>query len=210
MYKNYEEFEACKIKCRDCEVGLVYDKVVTSDGCKLRPRVMVIGEACGAEEVIQKKPFVGKAGKLLRATLNDCGFRRSQTIISNVMPCRPENNKFPKDTQIVKDCFEKWLKEEILLLRPKYLLLLGAQPLKYVLGMQGITKLRGKWYPLELQADHYCECMPTFHPSYVQRKEHMKEGGQIKDSFFRDIKEVAKRAGFCKTKKSKQVGWEMA
>jgi DNA polymerase len=209
MYENYEEFEACKLQCRDCEVGAVYDKVVASDGCKEKPIVMIVGECPGRDEVEQGKPFVGKAGKLLRATLNEFGFRKTKAIISNVIPCRPENNKFPQDSSLVKACYKQWLMEEIKLLRPKFLLLLGAQSLKYLLGMQGITKLRGSWYPLILQADHYCECMPTFHPSYVQRKEHMKEGKEIKEAFLRDIKEVAKRAGFHKPKPSKQIGWEM-
>lgn len=195
MYNNYEEFEEAKIKCEGCSVWACYKKVVPSDGCKLSPKVMVIGEAPGASELIENKPFVGKAGKLLRKTLNENGFDNSNTIISNVLPCRPENNKFPKDDKVVKNCFDLWLAVEIHLTKPEYIITLGAQPLKFLLGLKGITKLRGKWYDYVVDEDHIVSCMPTFHPSYVLRKQYMSSGEEITDNFKNDIKTVAIEAG---------------
>jgi len=197
-FKSYEEFESRKVKCRDCFVGGTYSKVVPSDGCKSVPIVMVIGECPGADEVISGLPFVGKAGKLLRPTLNEFGFSKFNTLISNVMPCRPENNKFPTDRTIVHDCYSKWLREEILLTKVKYLLLLGAQPLKILIGQQGITKVRGQWFDLSFEEHNRntIKALPTFHPSYVLRKEHMAEGKEIKEQFRNDIKEVAIKAEF--------------
>ena len=96
MFTTYKQFEEAKTKCRKCEVGNVYDKVVLSDGCKTA-RIMIIGEAPGADEVEQGRPFVGKAGKLVRETIKEFGYDETITLISNVIPCRPENNKFPKD-----------------------------------------------------------------------------------------------------------------
>ena len=199
-FKTYEEFEAKKIACRDCSVGKVYDRVVGSDGNKISPVVMVIGECPGKDEVAEGKPFVGKAGKLLRPTLNEFGFRRKNALISNVIPCRPENNKFPTDNKLVHDCYSKWLCEEILLTKTKYLLLLGAKPLKFLIGEVGITKVRGKWFNLSFENHNgnAIKGLPTFHPSYVQRKEHMDEGKVIKEQFRNDIKEVATKAGFIK------------
>jgi len=195
MFDAYEEFNVAKSACRECPVGKVYDNVVLSDGCK-SPKILVLGEAPGKDEVIEGRPFVGKAGKLLRSTLNLYGYNDKNSIISNVIPCRPENNKFPKDKVLVKDCVDRWLRREIELLKPSCLLLLGAQPLKYVLGKTGITKIRGDWY--NTLWDSNVKCMPTFHPSYVLRKKYMKEGKEIEASFINDIKMVAVEAGIYK------------
>jgi DNA polymerase len=193
MYSSYPVFEKAKIKCRKCPIGPVYDKVVPSDGCKTNPKVMILGEAPGADEVEQEKPFIGKAGKLVRSTIEEFGYDETNYLISNVIPCRPEKNKFPKDKSLVINCFEMWLKNEINLMKPRCILLLGAQPLNYVLGLKGITKMRGNWYNIPWNED--IQCMPTFHPSYVQRKKYMKEGLEIEEAFRDDIKTVAINAG---------------
>lgn len=186
---NYQEFEENKSKCRDCSVGLVYNCVVLSDGCKLNPQVIIIGEAPGAEEIINGKPFVGKAGKLLRSTLEKYGFNSSNSLITNTLPCRPENNKFPKDNNLVNDCVKKWLNKEIEITNPKYILLIGATPTKFLLNKIGITKLRGQWFEY-----NGIQCMPTYHPSFVLRKQYMAEGKTIRECFERDVMEVAQRA----------------
>jgi len=190
-YNSYQEFEAKKTACRDCPVGLVYDCVVCSDGCKTNPVVMVCGEAPGNDELWSGKPFWGKAGKKLRYTLNKFGFRMHNTLITNVIPCRPLDNKFPVDTKMVKECVAKWLWVEIQMLRPKFMILLGNQPLKFILGRSGITSCRGEWYELE-----QIKMMPTYHPSYVIRKSHMSDGAEIDSEFEGDIRAVADAAGF--------------
>jgi len=197
MFKDYSEFNVAKEACRDCFIGKIYDRVVLSDGCNVSPKVMVIGECPGRDEVEAGIPFVGMAGELLRPTLNKHGFRKTNTLISNVMPCRPENNKFPTDSTLVHNCLDKWLRKEINLVNPEYLLLVGAQPLKYILGLSGITKLRGAWYNYEAN-ERNISCMVTFHPSYVLRKKYMAEGKKIQGQFTRDIKKVAIAAGFLK------------
>jgi DNA polymerase len=194
---NYRSFEEAKIKCRDCLIGKCYNVVVPSDGCKTNPIVLIIGEAPGSDEISLLRPFVGKSGKLLRYTLNQFGYRKSNSLISNTIPCRPENNKFPHDSELVEDCVKKWLKEEIELTNPHYILLIGATPLRYLIGLSGITKLRGQWLEYD-PMNKKIPCMPTYHPSYVQRKEHMEDGKRIKEEFISDIKMVAEKAGFIK------------
>jgi DNA polymerase len=195
-FNDFNDFNVAKSKCNICSIGQFYNRVVVSDGCK-NPTVMILGEAPGADEIKEGKPFVGKAGQLLRKTLNECGFRKNNSLISNVIPCRPENNKFPTDEKLINECMERWLKNEILLVKPRYLLLLGNQPLKYLLSLTGITRQRGVWIPLDkFSPDNPIQCMPTYHPSYVLRKEYMEEGKTIKQNFIRDIKEVAIQAGF--------------
>jgi DNA polymerase len=187
------------MNCRNCFVGNVHDKVVLSDGCKINPIVLAIGEAPGADEVLQGKPFVGQAGKLLRSTLNCFGYNKDNTLITNTIPCRPEFNKFPQDNALVMRCVEKWLYPEIEITQPRIILLIGATPLKFLLAMTGITKLRGQWFEYK-----GIPCMPTFHPSFVIRKQYMTEGPQISKDFNEDIKTVAIRAGFCTNKGSNQ------
>lgn len=188
---DYKDFEANKEKCRDCSVGLVYNKVVLSDGCKINPIVLIIGECPGADEIVVGKPFVGKAGKLLRSTLNQFGYNKGNSLITNTIPCRPQDNKFPVDSKLVDDCVYNWLRIEIEITKPKYLLLIGATPMKFLLGKMGITSLRGKWYSY-----NNIPCMPTYHPSYVLRKQYMDEGDDIREAFKMDISEVARKAGF--------------
>ncbi len=184
--KEYEEFEKIKNKCRDCSVGNIYNKVVLSDGCKSNPKVLIIGEAPGSEEIVEGKPFVGKAGKLLRSTLNKYGYNICNSLITNTLPCRPEDNKFPKDNKLVINCVSKWLNKEIEITKPKYILLIGATPTKFLLGQIGITKIRGKWF------EYNCiKCMPTYHPSYVLRKQYMEEGKEIRECFEKDVETVA-------------------
>jgi len=194
MFSDYVEFEKKKVACRECPIGKTYDCVVRSFGCKNDPVAMVIGEAPGRDEIEEGQPFVGKSGKLLRLTLNEFGYRKNNTLISNVIPCRPENNQFPKDDALVTECFNRWLRNEIVLVGPQFILLVGSQPLKFVLHRQGITKNRGKTFHLPWNKN--ISCIPTFHPSYVQRKSHMEDGEEITSLFRRDIKQLAIEAGF--------------
>jgi len=197
-FANYEEFESAKKACQACAVGKAYGVVVCSDGNKINPKAVVIGEAAGDDEIKKGQPFVGRCGILMRQTLNEFGFRKNNALITNVLPCRPQNNKFPTDSGIVSECVENWLMEELRLLKPDCLLLVGSKALKFVARRSGITAMRGTW--IEMPEWHReIWCMPTFHPSYVQRMEHTEEGKDVFDQFRNDIRSVAVRAGFCKS-----------
>ena len=194
-FDSYTEFETYKSCCRSCPVGKVYNKVVLSDGNKMNPKVVIIGEAAGKDELEANKPFVGKCGKLLRATLEKNGFNKTNSLITNLIPCRPENNKFPKDDSIVHACKNVWLKSEIQLLKPDFLLLIGSKPLKFLLGLNGITKVRGIWHNKKMDGKKI-KILPTFHPSYVQRTQYSKDKQYVGEYFKQDIATVAKAAGF--------------
>jgi DNA polymerase len=196
-FPSHPEFDNAKSQCRECCVIEAYGVVVCGDGCKNHPKVVVIGEAPGQDEVAEKRPFVGKSGKLLRKTLNQNGYRRENTLITNILPCRPKNNEFPLDDKLVRRCVERWLLQELALADPDFILLVGGKSLKFLLWMEGITKCRGQMYYLP---DWHREvmCLPTFHPSYVLRKENEPGGDKIKGLFEQDIREVAIRAQFIK------------
>lgn len=194
-FSSYRQFDDAKIHCRECHVGHVYDHVVCSDGCFGRPRVVVCGEAPGADEVVEGRPFVGAAGKVLRPVMNEFGFRKSNATITNVIPCRPERNQFPDDDDLVRRCMAMWLCEELRILDPDLLLVLGATPLKFLLMASGITAIRGRWCRLP-NWHREVWAMPTYHPAFVLRKSKMQGGDEILAQFRSDIKAVAVRAGF--------------
>jgi len=194
QYKNYKEFNEAKQACRECQIGKAYDKVVASDGNTINPKVLFCGEAPGNDEVIKGIPFVGKAGKLLRSTLKEFRFTSENSLITNTIPCRPQDNQFPKDEGIVKACKNTWLREELRLTNPDIIVLVGAKPLKFLLGLEGITKTRGQWFERKFNGKTI-KLMAIFHPSYVLRKEYMDEGKQIKEDFRNDLKLISKTCG---------------
>ena len=147
--------------------------------------LFICGESPGSDEDEQGEPFVGRAGQCLRVVLRDTKvINRSNTIISNVIRCRPPGNKFPED-ESASICVSSWLFKEIELTKPKRMMLLGNRALKHVAGMSGISSVRGNWI-----IARGIRTMPTFHPSYVMRRE--RDGDmQAREQFERDIFEVA-------------------
>jgi DNA polymerase-1 len=130
----------------------------------LNANIMLISEAPGYNEVVDRKPFVGKAGQLLRKNLEKVGINTKDVYITNVVKCRPPQNRTPKPNEI-KACSE-YLIEEIKKVKPKVIASLGNIPLKYLTGNSGVTKLRGS----EIWSDEYnCWILPIYHPSYVVR-----------------------------------------
>lgn len=191
---DYEIFEQEKIQCKQCIIGSFYNKVVCSDGNKKDPIIVILGEAPGDSEVIGNQPFIGKAGQVLREQLRKFGYNKKNTLITNTIPCRPLDNKYPTDKSLIDNCTKKWLFRELDILKPKYLILLGAKPLSCILGLEGITRLRGNFYDYELNGNKM-KCYPICHPSYVMRKQYMEEGKKISEDFVNDLRNVSKEAG---------------
>lgn len=131
--------------------------------------VVLIGEAPGAHEDMQGKPFVGKAGKILDQMLAEVGFDTNRDgLIINVAKCRPPGNR-PPGREEAAACLP-FLRKQLELARPKMVLLLGATAYRHVLGIKGtfsITKEAGKFF----QCAEFpgIEWMVLFHPSYLAR-----------------------------------------
>lgn len=176
-----------KSNCQQCSLYNNYKKVVISEGNAKDPIFMIVGEGPGEEEVKQNRPFVGRAGQKLRQVLkkNRKTFNISTTLISNVLGCRPLNNKFPDCESTVKTCVDLWLYREIELVKPKIIITLGNPALKYVGNMVGITKYRGKWRKLP---KFNCWTFATFHPSYVLRRQ---DDGRTENMFCEDFETIA-------------------
>lgn len=190
MTDEYRQFALKKDKCRKCSIYEHYKQVGQSDGSVVNPTFMFIGEALGKDEVEHVRPFVGVAGKRLRAELRKHEtFRRDNCLISNVLSCRPKDNKFPAsdNSPEVRMCTRHWLFPEIKLVRPKIIVTLGNPALKYVQGDWGITANRGKWKFLHnLRAWGFA----TYHPSYVIRSENSDKQFVV-DEFEYDIKTLS-------------------
>ena len=180
MVKNFEELEEQIKDCKKCKLCNNRNNIVLGEGNK-NATVMLIGEGPGADEDAQGIPFVGKAGKLMNQAFRGLGIKREELYIANVVKCRPLNNRNPEDDEI-NSCLD-YLREQVILVRPKIIVLLGSVALKAILGKEySITSSRGKW--IEKKGIMY---MPTFHPAALLRDETKKI------SFWKDLQEVKKQ-----------------
>jgi DNA polymerase len=160
------ELQTCIQGCLACPLGAGRIRFVFGEGSPTA-RMMFIGEGPGRDEDLQGRPFVGKAGELLDRMIAAIGYRRGDVYITNVVKCRPPDNRTPT-LQESQRCLP-YLKRQIELVRPKVIVTLGATPLRELLGVQtGITRIRGQWQRLDMLGG--IPAMPTFHPAYVLRQ----------------------------------------
>jgi len=164
-------------RCRKCNLHKQRKSVVFGEGNK-RARLMFIGEAPGRDEDIQGRPFVGMAGKLLTKIIEAMGLRREDVYITNVVKCRPPNNRVPEIDEIA-ECLI-YLEKQIEAIRPQVICALGSVATRTLTGINdGVTSLRGKFY------DYMgIPVMPTFHPAACLRKP------QIKRLVWDDVKKI--------------------
>mgnify|MGYP005758564451 FL=1 len=179
MFNNWEELEAEAKQCTKCKLCKNRNNVVFGTGNK-NATLMFIGEGPGADEDIQGIPFVGKAGKLMNLAFEAIGLKREDVYIANIVKCRPPSNRNPEDDEATA-CLD-YLRNQVILVKPKIIVLLGSVALKNILGKEyGITASRGKW--VEKRGILY---MPTWHPAALFRDETKKI------DFIKDLKLVMK------------------
>ena len=180
MYDNWEQLEADANQCRKCKLCQNRTNVVFGTGNK-QADLMFIGEGPGADEDKQGIPFVGRAGKLMNMAFEAIGLKREEVYIANIVKCRPPANRNPEDDEATV-CLN-YLRNQVILVKPKIVVLLGNVALKNILGKEyGITASRGKW--VEKRGIWY---MPTWHPAALLRDENKKI------DFIMDLKEVMSR-----------------
>ena len=182
----WEECRARAMACAACELSRARNSVVFGEGDR-GSALMFIGEGPGADEDDQGRPFVGKAGQLLTQILSAAGIDRKDVYITNVVKCRPPDNRVPQPAEMT--ACDQFLQAQIQLIRPKIIVLLGSTPTKWVLKTtEGITKLRGRWYDWK-----GISAMPMFHPSYLLRYPDGRIQGSPKHLTWQDIQEVKRR-----------------
>lgn len=155
-----------------CALKATATNTVFCDGA-VESKVMLIGEAPGADEDRVGKPFVGECGKLLDAMMAAIGrFRPDGFYLSNILPWRPPGNRKPTDMEVAI-CLP-FIRRHIELAAPKLILLLGGTATHALLNInEGITRARGQWYSLPI-GQYSAPVMATFHPAYLLRQPQAK------------------------------------
>ena len=170
---------------KDSDLSNSINKIVVSRGSPFA-KLMIIGEAPGAKEEEIGEPFVGRSGKLLDKLLQNAGIDINQDVyFCNVVKCRPPKNRRPTKIEIQENL--PWLYQQIKLVNPRVIVLVGATALEAILKIKSpISILRGEWIDWEGKL-----VMPVFHPSYLLRNPSKEEGKpmSLTKSDFLKIKE---------------------
>ena len=159
---SLETIAAESAACSGCGLCNGRKQAVPGQGKAERPDLMFIGEAPGADEDEQGLAFVGRAGQLLTKMIAAMGYAREEVFIANICKCRPPNNRTPTPGEMAA-CIP-FLKRQIALIRPRYIVALGNTAILGLLGKSGIMRLHGAWQEFE-----GIPLMPTFHPAYLLR-----------------------------------------
>ena len=160
--ESFEQIHAEIGACVRCPLHERRTHVVHTEGNR-KARLMFVGEAPGADEDLQARPFVGKAGQLLTKIIEAIGLKREEVLIGNVNRCRPPGNR-PPTPEEASMC-KPYILREIAIVRPEVIVVLGNTAMHNLLETrEGITKLRGKF-----QEYKGVKVMPTFHPAYLLR-----------------------------------------
>jgi DNA polymerase len=173
------------ISCTKCSLSKERTNVVFGRG-NPKAKIFIIGEGPGQQEDEQGLAFVGRAGKMLNKSFLSVGIDTNEDCyISNIVKCRPPNNRKPKSIE-VDNCMP-WLNNQIELIKPKVIVLAGSTAVQSYLNInQPISKIRGKWI-----TKGNIKYMPIFHPSYLLRNS-SNEKGKPKWLTIQDLKKVKK------------------
>jgi len=148
--------------CTRCPLHQERTHVVHTEGNR-KARLMFVGEAPGADEDAQARPFVGRAGQLLTKIIEAIGMKREEVLIGNVNRCRPPGNRPPMPDEVA--ACKPYLLREIAIVQPEVIVVLGNTATKNLLDTrEGITRIRGTF-----QDYKGIKVMPTFHPAYLLR-----------------------------------------
>ncbi len=160
--ETFEQIHAEIGDCTRCPLHQERTHVVHTEGNR-KARLMFVGEAPGADEDAQARPFVGRAGQLLTKIIEAIGMKREDVLIGNVNRCRPPGNR-PPTAEEAAMC-KPFLLREIAVVQPEVIVVLGNTAMKNLLDTrEGITRLRGNF-----QDYKGIKVMPTFHPAYLLR-----------------------------------------
>ena len=160
--ETFEQIHAEIGDCTRCPLHQERTHVVHTEGNRAA-RLMFVGEAPGADEDAQARPFVGRAGQLLTKIIEAIGMKREDVLIGNVNRCRPPGNRAPMPDEAAT-C-KPYLLREIAVAQPEVIVVLGNTATKNLLDTrEGITRIRGTF-----QDYQGIKVMPTFHPAYLLR-----------------------------------------
>ena len=168
----------------NCDLKNNAKKMVFSDG-NIKSQIMIVGEGPGEKEDEIGKPFVGDAGNLLNKMLSAININRESVYITNVVNFRPPNNRKPTSAEINR--YSVFLREHILIINPKILIIMGSTAMEALVGNNiKISKDRGKWKEIIIKNKTFTSIV-TFHPAYLLRQPDQKKYS------WSDLKEIRKK-----------------
>ena len=153
--------------CELCSLHETTERVCVMGSGNPKSRIMLIGEAPGANEAETGRVFSGRAGQLLDLKLQAAGLDREEVYVTNVVKCRPPDNRKPE--RVEWEACRKYLEREARAVRPRFVLLMGNLALQAIARKSGITKHRGVRLDIKDPAWSSAEVMATIHPAYVLR-----------------------------------------
>lgn len=167
-------------QCTKCdEIARTRTKTIFDRG-NPNAKLVLLGEAGGRDEDIQGKCFVGRAGKLLDNILAACNLSESDVYICNILKCRPPENRVP--TEIEASNCRKFLDLQLKIIRPKYIICLGATAGKRLLNVDlPVSEMRNQWYQY-----NEAKVRVTYHPAFALRNP------SAKHEIYKDITELLK------------------
>jgi uracil-DNA glycosylase family 4 len=174
-----EEIRAC-VKC---PLHASRTIAVPGDG-KISAKLMIIGEAPGKEEDESGHPFVGASGRFLNSVLEGTEIKREDFFITNTVKCRPPKNRTPKRLE-VDTCTSNYLFEQIELINPKLIMLLGGVAAKKLLGVKTVNEARGR--VIDHEGRKY---IVGYHPAVRFYREDLAE--KVKEDFSLLKQEIGK------------------
>ena len=183
--KSLESLKRSIINLKNCNLKKTAKNVVFCDG-NPKSRIMLIGEAPGANEDEEGLPFVGRAGILLDKMLASINLDRKKVYISNIVNYRPPENRRPTDEEIKR--YLPFITKHIEIINPKILVLLGSTAMNALIGKEiVISKMRGRWLEKEFGS---CKTsvIITFHPAFLMRQPAQKKLSWIDLKMIRDKK----------------------
>lgn len=180
--KNYQSIMDIRLaveNCQLCPLHKTRTNVVFGTGNE-KAKLVFVGEAPGADEDAQGMPFVGKAGQKLTQIIQAIGLTREEVYITNVLKCRPPNNRNPLPEEI--RCCEPYLIHQLKLIKPETICALGTFAAQTLLKTdQPISKLRGRFHTYQ-----GIRLMPTYHPAFILRNP------QYKRDVWEDVQKLIK------------------
>ena len=183
--KNLEFLKNSIKSQNNCDLKKNAKNIVFSDG-NPKSRIMLVGEAPGANEDEEGVPFVGRAGLLLDKMLSAINLDRKKVYISNIINYRPPDNRRPTDEEIKR--YLPFITKHIEIINPKILVLLGSTAMNALIGNDVvISKMRGKWIERKF-GNCKTSVIITFHPAFLMRQPAQKKMAWIDLKMIRDKK----------------------
>ncbi len=187
--KNLEALKKSIMIQKNCDLKKQAKNIVFSDG-NPKSKIMLIGEAPGANEDQEGVPFVGRAGALLDKMLTSIELDRKKVYISNIVNFRPPENRRPTEKEINR--YLPFITKHIEIIEPKILVLLGSTAMNALIGNHTvISKMRGKWIEKKF-GNFKTSVIITFHPAFLMRQPAQKKMAWIDLKMIRDKKAYLK------------------